>query len=203
MRRDNHQAASCFWILLTAIFFPITLALGFLSLFSLAFVDYIPPDTTLSDWLFSPAGSFSLAFLASCVLMVFLLSRVGCGPSVKPGKLDRLALKRMNAVREKCAAFYERHGRSPVAEDQIEFDGESDDVSFVVLTGEEEFVRLKGKQAIVASAAPWKSGLGWHGVVLWEDGEIELTTKRSFVRDFYRAVDQVLAKRRAALEKNV
>ena len=185
----------------SAIFIPIILVLGFVTLFTLAYLDYIPPDTTFSDWLFAPVVVVSFAFLASLSFPVYALFRI-IGSAARCSWLDEFMLSRMNAVREKCSAFYEQHGRAPVAEDQIELNGEADDVSFVVLTGEEEIAALGGKQAIAASTAPWQSAFGWHGVVLWEDGQIEVIKKYSYVLKFYRAVDRILAIRRTARKKN-
>ncbi|MBR0226414.1 MAG: hypothetical protein IJL92_10190 [Thermoguttaceae bacterium] len=198
---DGRRTEVVFLIATSAIFSPIILVLGFLTLFTLAFIDYVPPDTTLSDWFFAPIGVVSFAFLASLSLPAYALFRI-IGSFARCSWLDGVMLRRMNAVREKCEAFYEQHGRAPGAEDQIELNDEANDVSFVVLTGEEELAALGGKQAIVASTAPWQSAFGWHGVVLWEDGQIEVIKKYSYVLKFYRAVDRILAIRRTARKKN-
>lgn len=199
---SGHRVASFFWIAASALFIPVILVVGFFTLFTLAFLDYIPPGMTFLDWLASPIGTFLSMFLASLSVPIYACARTFC-LAVRCQVLDESARNRMNAVREKCAAFYEEHGRSPSAEDQIELGADSNDFSFVVLTGEEARAGLEGKPVVVASTAPWKSAFGWHGVVLREDGEIELMREYSYVRDFYRSVNRILTKRREARERNV
>lgn len=211
MKLSAHRSASLLFATLAVLLLPVALVLGILTVFALAFLDYVPPDATFFDLAFSIPGAITLAFLLTLGFLIYTQSRIGA-VGARCFELDAHMLDRMNEVREKCAAFYDQHGRAPSVEDRIELDAEDADVSsrfskgappLVVLTGEDEIARLGGKHAIVSSAEPWKSSFGWHGIVLWEDGTIELLKDYSRVRQFYRAVDRVLANRRQARENGV
>ena len=173
---------------------PAILAVGGLFLFSLAFLDYIPPDTTWLDIAMSPVGLLGIGLITLLLLPAAVLF-AKARRSFRCSQLDDLMLERMETVRLRCADFYDEHGRAPTADDSFELS----DLSAtpyggfpLILVGDREGVaKIDGKQPVVAPLAPWKSAKGWHSVLLLEDGEIKLLENYPQTRDFYRSLEKL------------
>ena len=182
---------------------PAVLAVGGLFLFSLAFLDYIPPDTTWLDIAMSPVGLLGIGLITLLLLPAAVLF-AKARRSFRCSQLDDLMLERVDLVRAKFAEFYDKHGRKP-NRGEMEL-GVDLGVTpwgaypFIVLSGEPDVDTIDGKQVVAATLAPWKSAFGWHSVVLLEDGEARLLCRYSQVRKLCESIAKVASEPRTATE---
>ena len=182
---------------------PAILAVGGLFLFTLAFLDYVPPDMTWWDVVKAPVGILGIGLVTLLLLPASVLF-VRARRSLRCSQLDDLMLERVGLVRTKFAEFYDKHGRKPNrGEMELGVDlgiTPYGAYPFVVLSGEPDVDPIDGKQIVAATLAPWKSAFGWHSVVLLEDGGARLLDRYSEVEKLYESIAKVVSDPRPAVE---
>ena len=194
MKLEAHRKTSVIRAAIEVLFIPLVAVSSVVLLFTLAFIDHIPEDTTWLDWLTSPialvGGIWLLTFIPPAAIHYSFVRQ-----DARCEQIDRIMLERMEAVRLRCADFYDEHGRAPTADDSFELDDLSATpcgaFPFVLLADREGVAKIDGKQPVVAPLAPWKSAKGWHSVLLLEDGEIKLLESYPQTRDFYRSLEKL------------
>ena len=194
MKLETHRKMSVVGATIEVLFIPLAVVSSILLLFTLAFLDHIPEDTTWLDWLTSPialvGGIWLLTIVPPAAIHYSFVRQ-----DARCEQIDQIMLERMEAVRLRCADFYDERGRAPTADDSFELDDLSTTpcgaFPFVLLADREGVAKIDGKQPVVAPLAPWKSAKGWHSVLLLEDGEIKLLENYPQTRDFYRSLEKL------------
>lgn len=193
MKLEAHRKTSVVGATIEVLFIPLVAVSSVLLLFTLAFLDHIPEDTTWLDWLTSPialvGGIWLLTIVPPAAIHYSFVRQ-----DARCEQIDQIMLERMETVRLRCADFYDEHGRAPTADDSFELSDLSatpyGDFSLILVADREGVAKIDGKQPVVAPLAPWKSAKGWHSVVLLEDGAIKLLENYPQTRDFYRSLEK-------------
>ena len=194
MRLSAHRTSCFIRAIIAALFVPIAVVATFAFLFTLAFLDYAPPDRTWSEWMTAPPVVIGAIWLLTLIPPYVIFSSNG-RRNAECARLDRIMLERMDAVRLQCADFYDDHGRAPAAEDKLDFGAPPtpetrDAFPFVLLGDARKEIKIDGFHPLVAPRKPWKSASGWRSVVLLESGEIKLIDRYETICKIYREVDR-------------
>ena len=158
MKLEAHRKKSVIYATIEVLFIPLVAVSSVLLLFTLAFLDHIPEDTTWFDWLTSPLAIFGGIWLLT-VIPPLAIHYSFVRQDARCEQIDQVMLERMETVRLRCADFYDEHGRAPTAADSFELDDLSATpygvFPLILVADREGVAKIDGKQPVVAPLAPF------------------------------------------------